>query len=115
MDRRRKRINGISFHPRLPATLRSYSQRRLMWIYCSLVIPLVALAINVIAQVLLLRRRRLDFLRSIIEGCVIGGVVLVVLNILLIVRLAPFHESLLLFLLINIPTYAALSYCYFGV
>lgn len=85
------------------------------WAYWSLLVPLVALAINVIAQVLLLRARRIDFLRSIVEGCIIGGVALLALNILLIGWLAPFREGLIRFLLVNIPTYAALSYCYFGV
>jgi len=85
------------------------------WSYCSLMAPLVALAINVIAQVFLLRARRTDFLRSVVEGCLIGGVALLVLNAVLITWLAPFREGLIRLLLVNIPTYGALSYCYFGV
>lgn len=85
------------------------------WAYASLLIPLVALAVNVFAQVLLLRARRTDFLLSIIEGCIIGGVALLILNTLLIEWVVPFREGLIRFLLVNLPTYAALSYCYFGV
>ncbi len=85
------------------------------WSYCSLAVPLVALAINVIAQVLLLRARRSDFLRSIVEGCLIGGVALLVLNVSLIAWLARCREGFVRFLLVNVPTYVALSYCYFGV
>jgi hypothetical protein len=85
------------------------------WAYGSLLIPVMALAVNVFAQVLLLRARRTDFLRSIIEGCIIGGVALLILSILLIGWVAPSPEGLVRFLFVNIPTYGALSYCYFGV
>lgn len=86
-----------------------------VWAYCSLFIPLVALAVNVFAQVLLLRARRADFLRSVIEGCLIGGAALLAFNLLLVGSVAPFGEGLIRFLFVNVPTYAALSYCYFGV
>ncbi len=85
------------------------------WSYYSLLAPLIALAINGTAQIILLRARRIDFLRSIVEGCLIGGLALLMLNALLVGWLAPFREGLVRFLLVNVPTYAALSYCYFGV
>jgi len=85
------------------------------WLYCSFFIPVLALVVNVIAQVLLLRGRRVEFLQSIVMGCTMGGVALLLLDASLIGWLAPLGEGLVIAFFVHIPTYGALSYCYFGV
>jgi hypothetical protein len=85
------------------------------WLYCSLLSPPAALVVNVIAQVLLVRPRKgVDFLRSIVEGCLLGAAALALLDAVILRRLAPPGSGVALALLVNLPMYLALSYCYLG-
>ncbi|MDD5262506.1 MAG: hypothetical protein PHD76_11740 [Methylacidiphilales bacterium] len=85
------------------------------WFYYSLLSPVLALAANVVAQVLLVRLRRgSHFLRSVAEGCLCGGGVLAVLEAIRIRHLGVSPETLYYVLLVNAPAYLALSYCYFN-
>ena len=86
------------------------------WEYCSLLSPVVALGINVVFQVALVRARQGGrFHRSMIEGFVAGLAALVAIEVFLVMWRETSLESLAISCLVNAPAYAALSYCYFGV
>ena len=86
------------------------------WGVCSLLSPLIALGVNVAGQVLMVRLRRgAKFLRSIVEGFLFGALALALFETLLILWSRASGDSLAAAFLVNAPTYAALSYCYFGV
>jgi hypothetical protein len=73
-----------------------------------------AITTNVLSQVVLVRvRRGKCFLRSIVEGFSAGVVALGLLNSLLIAHSASIGMGLLVFFFVDLPTYGALSYCYF--
>jgi hypothetical protein len=75
--------------------------------------PLAALAVNVIVQVILVRLQRgAHFLRAQTTGILVGGIALMAFD-LLSLRFQT-GESAVTSLLINIPTYLALSYCFFN-
>lgn len=83
--------------------------------YLSLAAPVAALAVNVIAQVLLVRLRKgAHFLRSVVESCFCGMCALVLLEALLLASRDFTGETLATALLVNFPAYMALSYCYFN-
>ncbi len=85
------------------------------WLYYSLLSPVLALAANVVVQVMLVRLRRgTYFLRSVAEACLCGGGVLAVLEVIRIHHTGISLESLSYALLVNAPVYLALSYCYFN-
>ena len=84
-----------------------------IWPCVSLFLPILAMLANVVCQILLVRMRKgLGFMRSIVEGGMIGGALLAALEICLIAGPRGLFE-LPLFLLINAPTYCGLAYCYF--
>jgi hypothetical protein len=83
--------------------------------YFLLLTPVAALAVNVVAQVLLVRLQRgRHFLRAQTGGILVGGIALIVFDIFAVTRFDTAGETLALSLLINIPTYLALSYCFFN-
>jgi uncharacterized membrane protein len=85
------------------------------WRFYSLLIPIAAMGVNVITQIVLVRvRRGARFLRSIVEGVLMGFMVMAALETLLIMRLGASRDEIAVFLLVNGPAYLALSYCYFG-
>ncbi len=85
------------------------------WFWYSLLAPVLALAANVVAQVLLVRLRKgAHFLRSVVEGCLAGAGLLVVLEGTRLFFQGISLETLALTLLVNAPAYLALSYCYFN-
>lgn len=86
------------------------------WECCSLLSPILALWVNVVFQVVLVRvRKGKGFLRSMLEGLLAGFVALTAFEVFLILWRGVSLESLVISCLVNAPTYAALSYCYFGV
>jgi hypothetical protein len=85
------------------------------WDYCSLLSPIVALAVNVSVQLAMVRARRgSQFFRSIIQGFLGGGVALVIIEALLLAWRGVSGEALAFSLLVTVPTYAAMAYCYMG-
>ena len=83
--------------------------------YLSLLLPVAGLAVNVLAQILLMRMRRgTQFFRATVEGFLCGLAATVVLEFLLISGRECTGETLAMALLVNIPTYVALSYCSFN-
>lgn len=85
------------------------------WHFYSLLIPIVAMGVNVISQIVLVRARRgARFLRSIVEGVAAGFLTMAVLEALLILRFGVAHDEVAVFVLVNAPAYLALSYCYFN-
>ena len=87
------------------------------WLYVAPLIPLVALAVNVAAQILLVRATRgVNFLRTLIGGSLVGCLALLALDAMFCNWLAPVPDGLIVSLLVHVPTYAALTYAYsFGV
>jgi hypothetical protein len=86
-----------------------------LWRFYSLLIPIAAMGVNVISQILLVRARRgARFLRSIVEGVAAGILTMVLMEALLILRFGLVHDEVAVFILVNIPAYLALSYCYFN-
>jgi hypothetical protein len=76
--------------------------------------PIVALAVNVLTHVAVFRLRRgAHYFRSIVEGFLVGGLALAVIETALVVR-SPSADRAILALLVNGPAYAALSYCYYS-
>lgn len=74
--------------------------------------PLVALAANAVAQILLLRLSRgARFMRSMIGGFCVGAGVLAVSEVFLVPRMPA--AEVLGSVLVHLLTYAALAYCYF--
>lgn len=86
-----------------------------MHIPYSPVLPLVAVAVNCVCQVLMVRARKgIGFLQSVIEG-IFWGLLTLMLGQSLITYFSGFNaHDLFVFFLVNIPIYFSLSYCYFG-
>ena len=85
------------------------------WRVCSLLSPILALAANVLGQVLIVRARRgVEFFRSVVEGFLLGAFILAFTETFLVLAREASAESLAMSLLVNLPTYGALSYCYFN-
>lgn len=85
------------------------------WRFYSLLIPIAAMGVNVITQIILVRvRRGARFLRSIVEGVVTGILAMAILETLLIIRIGVAHDEVAVFFFVNAPAYLALSYCYFN-
>jgi hypothetical protein len=81
----------------------------------SLFSPIVALAINMAVQITAFRRRRgSHFFRSVVEGVCFGGLALLVIEALLIIRGQTWGYGVAVILLVSMPTYLALSYCYYS-
>jgi hypothetical protein len=75
--------------------------------------PVAALAINVLGQIVIVRLQHgRHFLRSIAMGFLLGGVALLIAQCLYPPGGDPI-EAWSKALLVNLPTYAALSYCFF--
>ena len=84
------------------------------WQYASLCAPVIALLANAASQILIVRLRNgRGFLRSIVEGVVIGAFVLGIVELFFIAKADPLHEEWKFFLFLNVPTYLAMCYCYF--
>jgi hypothetical protein len=74
--------------------------------------PILALAVNVIVQVVAFRLRRgAHFFRSIVEGFLSGAVVFAILEAALAPGGDSFKEYMVVAILVNAPIYLALSYC----
>jgi hypothetical protein len=87
-----------------------------VWEACSLLSPILALSVNVVTQIVLVRvRKGKDFLRSVFEGLLAGFVALTIFELFLIWGREGAGDAIVVSCLVNAPTYAALSYCYFGV
>ncbi len=85
------------------------------WHYCSLLSPVVALGVNMIFQVIRARARKgAQFLRSIVTGCAAGAIALVIFEALLLAWCGFATDAIAFSLLVNVPTYGALSVCYFA-
>jgi len=83
--------------------------------YALLLTPLAALAVNVVTQVILVRLQRgRHFLRAQTGAILVGGIALLAFNGYSIARFDTAGETMATSLLINIPTYLALSYCFFN-
>ncbi len=81
----------------------------------SLFTPIAALAINMAVQIVGFRLRRgCHFFRSVVEGFFFGGVGLLIIEALLIIADQTRGDSVAMALLVNLPTYLALSYCYYS-
>ncbi len=84
------------------------------WQICSIASPLAALCVNAVAQVLAVRASRgRNFLRCVLVGFFTGALALAAFETLLF-RTNSGPDACAVSLLVNAPTYAALSYCYFG-
>jgi hypothetical protein len=76
--------------------------------------PVAALAINVLGQIVIFRLQRgRHFLRSIAMGFLLGGAALMIAQCLYPPGSDP-TEAWTKALLVNLPTYGALSYCFFN-
>ena len=85
------------------------------WGYYSVASPVVALAVNAVAQVLFVRARKgVDFFRTVLEGFFAGGIALAVMEVLLARSHGAPADAWIISVFVNAPAYAALSYCYFG-
>jgi len=81
----------------------------------SLFSPIAALAINMVVQIVGFRLRRgSHFFRSVVEGLFVGGLGLLIIEALLIIGDQTQGDSVAMALLVNVPTYLALSYCYYS-
>ena len=77
--------------------------------------PVLALAVNVLGQIVLLRSSRgSHFLRSIVGGFLAGLIALGLLDLVAIRIYGLSHDTLMLAFVVNTLTYGALSYCYFN-
>jgi len=77
----------------------------------TLICPVIAVAVNAIAQVIVFRLRRgMQYFRSIIEGVFAGAVAFVILEAIFAIKGIPFN-GIATILLVDAPTYFALSYC----
>ena len=82
--------------------------------YLVLASPLIALAVNVLSQIVLLRSTRgSHFMRSMIGGFLAGAAGLLVLEFFLL-RLPDLSREAIAGMTIHALTYVALSYCYFN-
>jgi hypothetical protein len=85
-----------------------------MHVWWPVVAPVAALAINVLGQIVVFRLQEgRHFLRSIALGFVLGGMALMITQFIYPPGLASF-EAWSKALLVNLPCYAALSYCFFN-
>jgi hypothetical protein len=86
------------------------------WLPCApLVAVVAALAVNVLAQIALVRLSRgTHFLRSAAGGFAAGLLVLALFEAWLILRQPAAGETLGKALFVSAPTYVALSYCFFN-
>ncbi len=85
------------------------------WPYAPLLGIVAALALNVLAQIALVRLARgAHFLRSAAGGFGVGLVALVAFEALLIFGQPSAGESWEKALLVSVPSYIALSYCFFN-
>jgi len=83
--------------------------------YFVLLSPVAALAVNVVAQIVLLRASRgSHFLRSIIGGFLVGFVVLGALDLFAVREAGWSLDAALKILVVNTITYGSLGYCYFN-
>jgi hypothetical protein len=74
--------------------------------------PIIALAVNAITQVIVFRMRRGgQYFRSIVEGFLAGAVIFAIIELLLLWGRSSLSNTLILALLVDFPTYLALSYC----
>jgi hypothetical protein len=81
--------------------------------YLAILVPLLAVVANVASQVLLLRARRgKSFLQSIVEGLVVGLVVLFILEACS-AKFLQWSENSAASVVVDLLTYLACSYCYF--
>ena len=83
--------------------------------YFWILVPVVALAVNVAAQILFFRATRgTHFMRSIIGGCLAGLGALAVLSVVKVSVVGLSFSELANGLLVDAPVYFALSYCYYN-
>jgi hypothetical protein len=81
----------------------------------SLFSPIAALAINMAVQIVGFRLRRgSHFFRSVMEGFFLGALALLIIESLLIIGDETRSDGVTMALLVNLPTYLALSYCYYS-
>lgn len=86
-----------------------------LWPYAPLLTPIAALAVNVVAQIALVRLARgAHFLRSAAGGFFVGLLALGLMEAWLIASQALAVESWAKALLVSAPTYVGLSYCFFN-
>ena len=85
-----------------------------MVIWWLVIAPVAALTINVVGQIVVFRLQHgRHFLRSIAAGFAVGGLILVIAHCLYPLRLDSLEAWPEAFL-VNVPCYAALSYCFFN-
>ena len=86
-----------------------------VWSYCTVLGPIVAMALNVLVQIILMRLRGgMQFLRAVIESFIFGLGGLLLMETFLLCSKVNTGENIPTVLLVNIPTYIALSYCSFN-
>jgi hypothetical protein len=77
--------------------------------------PIIAVAFNALTQILAFRMRRGDqYFRSIVEGIGAGFLVLIPFECFLFVRSISPWSVVLDALLVDVPIYLALSYCFYS-
>jgi len=87
-----------------------------VWRGSSLLTPIVAMSINLVTQVIMVRARHgAKFFRSMVEGFLAGGVAAVAVGLILVVWQGLSVGTVTLAFFVNLPAYAALSYCYLNV
>jgi len=78
----------------------------------ALLCPIIALAVNVLTQILVFRLRRgAQYFRSIVEGVLSGALVFVILEAIAAARGNFLSREMAAIFLVDAPTYLALSYC----
>jgi hypothetical protein len=78
----------------------------------TILVPIIALAVNAITQVCVFRARRGgQYFRSIVEGFLAGAIVFALLEPIFLRGHLPHINSFILALFVDFPTYLALSYC----
>jgi hypothetical protein len=86
----------------------------MMRVWWPVIAPVAALAINVLGQIVIFRLQRgRHFLRSIALGFLLGGAALMIAQCLYPPGPDPM-EAWTKALLVNLPVYGALSYCFFN-
>jgi hypothetical protein len=81
----------------------------------SLVSPIVATVVNVLAQIILFRLRRgSQYFRSIIQAFLLGAITLLVGEAFFVATGESVSDRLFLALAVNVPIYLGLSYCYYN-
>lgn len=85
-----------------------------MRVWWPVIAPVAALAVNVLGQIVVFRLQKgRHFLRSIAMGFALGGAVLMIAQCIYLLGSDSF-ESWSKAFLVNLPCYAALSYCFFN-